>query len=60
MINTIPSVLIYKNLKAYPIVVYLLIFLLLFSVLFFLNPDKVYCDSDDALYDDLDLEPVIK
>ena len=52
MINTIPSVLIYKNLKAYPIVVYLLIFLLLFSVLFFLNPDKVYCDSDDALYDD--------
>lgn len=52
MINTIPSVLIYKNLKAYPIFVYLLIFLLLFSVLFFLNPDKVYCDSDDALYDD--------
>ncbi|GAJ00017.1 unnamed protein product, partial [marine sediment metagenome] len=47
-----PSVLIYKNLKAYPIVVYLLIFLLLFSVLFFLNPDKVYGDSDDALYDD--------
>ncbi len=52
MINTIPSVLVYKNLKAYPIVVYLLIFLLLFSVLFFLNPDKVYCDSYDALYDD--------
>lgn len=52
MINTIPSVLIYKNLKAYTIVVYLLIFLLLFSVLFFLNPDEVYCDSDDALYDD--------
>lgn len=52
MINTGPSVLIYKNLKEYPIVVYLLIFLLLFSVLFFLNPDKVYCDSGDALYDD--------
>lgn len=56
MINTIPSVLIYKNLKAYTIVVYLLIFLLLFSVLFFLNPDEVYCDSDDALYaDEIDI-----
>ena len=52
MIDTSPSVLIHKNLKAYCIFVYLLIFLILFSVLFFLNPDKVYCDSDDALYDD--------
>ncbi|MBC8390874.1 MAG: D-alanyl-D-alanine carboxypeptidase [Actinobacteria bacterium] len=52
MINTSPSVLIHKNLKAYRIFIYLLIFLILFSVLFFLNPDKVYCDSDDALYDD--------
>lgn len=52
MINTSSSVLIHKNLKAYYIFVYLLIFLILFSVLFFLNPDKVYCDSDDALYDD--------
>jgi len=52
MINTGPSVLIHKNLKAYCIFIYLLIFLILFSVLFFLNPDKVYCDSDDALYDD--------
>jgi len=49
MINTSPSVLIHKNLKAYCIFVYLLIFLILFSVLFFLNPDKVYCDSDVAL-----------
>jgi len=52
MINTSPSVLIHKNLKAYCIFVYLLIFLILFSVLFFLNPDKVYCDSDVALYND--------
>ena len=52
MINTSPSVLIHKNLKAYYIFVYLLIFLILFSVLFFLNPDKVYCDSDIALYND--------
>jgi D-alanyl-D-alanine carboxypeptidase (penicillin-binding protein 5/6) len=52
MINTSPSVLIHKNLKAYCIFVYLLIFLILFSVLFFLNPDKVYCDSDDSLYND--------
>lgn len=52
MINTSPSILIHKNLKAYCIFVYLLIFLILFSVLFFLNPDKVYCDSDDSLYDD--------
>jgi len=52
MINTSPSVLIHKNLKAYCIFVYLLIFLILFSVLFFLNPDKVYCDSDIALYND--------
>lgn len=52
MINTGPSVLIHKNLKAYCIFVYLLIFLILFSVLFFLNPDKVYCDSDDSLYND--------
>ena len=52
MINTSPSILIHKNLKAYCIFIYLLIFLILFSVLFFLNPDKVYCDSDDALYDD--------
>ncbi|MBE3092419.1 MAG: D-alanyl-D-alanine carboxypeptidase [Actinobacteria bacterium] len=52
MINTSPSVLIHKNLKAYYIFVYLLIFLILFSVLFFLNPDKVYCDSDDSLYND--------
>lgn len=52
MINTSPSVLVHKNLKACCIFVYLLIFLILFSVLFFLNPDKVYCDSDDALYDD--------
>lgn len=52
MINTSPSVLIHKNLKAYCIFVYLLIFLILFSVLFFQNPDKVYCDSDVALYDD--------
>ncbi|MBU4314017.1 MAG: D-alanyl-D-alanine carboxypeptidase [Actinobacteria bacterium] len=52
MINTSPSILIHKNSKAYCIFVYLLIFLILFSVLFFLNPDKVYCDSDDSLYDD--------
>jgi len=52
MINTSPSVLIHKNLKAYCIFLYLLIFLILFSVLFFLNPDKVYCDSDDSLYND--------
>lgn len=52
MINTSPSVLIHKNLKAYCIFIYLLIFLILFSVLFFLNPDKVYCDSDDSLYND--------
>jgi len=52
MINTSPSILIHKNLKAYCIFIYLLIFLILFSVLFFLNPDKVYCDSDDSLYND--------
>jgi len=52
MINNSPSVLIHKNLKAYSIVLYLSIFLILFSVLFFLNPGEVYCDSDYPLYDD--------
>ncbi len=52
MIESGPSVSVHKNLKAYCIFVYFLIFLLLISFFFFINPYKIYCDSYDALYND--------
>src|SRR4030042_4016238 len=52
MIKSGPSVSVHKNLKACCIFVYFLIFILLISFFFFINPYKIYCDSYDALYND--------
>ncbi len=52
MIVRSSSVPIQKNLKTYCILVYILIFLIIFSFFFFTVPDKIYCDPDAAIYND--------
>ncbi|MFA5014218.1 MAG: D-alanyl-D-alanine carboxypeptidase family protein [Actinomycetota bacterium] len=46
------SVPIQKNLKTYCILVYIFIFLIIFSFFFLTVPDKIYCDPDTAIYND--------
>lgn len=41
-----------KDLKLHCVLAYFLIFLLLFTFIFFLNPGKTYCNPNDALYND--------
>jgi len=52
MIESGSSVSVYKNLKPYRIFAYFFIFLLLISFFSFINPNKIYCDSYSALYND--------